>query len=115
MAEQDHKKKRETTREPELRKGIVSGWKATDFFQRHRWYIMFVFVLAVGYISYRFHAEQTILKCQRLEAELKVRQAEFRIKSEELTKLYERSKIIKQQRELELIESTEPPKRIGVN
>ena len=30
MAEQDHKKKRETTREPELRKGIVSGWKATD-------------------------------------------------------------------------------------
>lgn len=117
MAKQDQQEKQATVKGIEQQSGIASGWRFVSFIQRHRYYITFAFILAIIYISYRIHAERTIVKAQRLEAELEVRHVEYTIKSEELIKLYKRSEIIKQiqQKGLGLIESKEPPKRIRAN
>lgn len=117
MTKQREKEKQVMANEANSQKNFVSGRTIAEFFQRHRWYILLVFVLALFYISYRFYAEQTILKSQRLEAEVEVRHVEYIIKSEELIKIHKRSEIIKkaQQKGLELIEPKEPPKRIKAN
>lgn len=109
------KKSKKPAKESGVSKGFFSGgWLASKFIQRQRWYILFVFGLALFYISYRFYAEQTILKAQKLEAEVKALQVDYIIQSEKLTKVYKRSEIIKkaQQKGLGLVEPEEPPKRI---
>ena len=116
MAKQQ-KEKQEKAKETESKTSFASGRAFIEFIQRHRRYLLFVFVLAIFYISYRFYAEQTIVRSQQLEAEAEVRHVEYIIKSEELIKLHKRSEIIKQlqQKGLNLIESKEPPKRINAN
>lgn len=115
MAKNEKKEGKKPAPKNELKKGFISGgWLTSELIQRQRWFILFVFVLAIVYISYRYYAEQTIYKGQKLEAEVKALQVDYVIKSEELTKLYKRTEIIKkiQQKGLGLIESDEPPKRI---
>ncbi len=114
MAKQGEKEK-QVANETRSQKGFVSGRAIAEFLQHNRWYILLVFVLALFYISYRFYAEQTLLKAQRLEAEVKVRHVEYILKSEDLIKIHKRSEVIKKIKELGLIQPDEPPKRIKAN
>lgn len=96
-------------------RGMFTGtWLTSGYIQRQRWYILFVFCLAVVYISYRYNIEQTIRKSRRMEAEVKAMHAEYVTKSAELMRLSKRSEVLRQieQRGLDLQESETPPKRI---
>lgn len=108
-------KKEESAKRSGIKKGFFSGgWLTSEFIQNQRWYILFIFGLALFYISYRYYAEQTIYESEKLEAEVNALEKEYIFKSEELVKIYRRSEILKkiQQKGLDLVEPKEAPKRI---
>jgi cell division protein FtsL len=96
-------------------KDIVDGSILTnDFFVAQLPFIFFLTFLGIVYIGNSYHAEKLVRETKRLEQELKKLQPEAIATSSELMQQSNQSEVARllQEKNLDLIESREPPIKI---
>ena len=98
-----------------IRKMFSGKLLMSDFVRQQRWYVFFLFLLGIAYISIHYRIERTVREARKLEQEVENLQAEYVTKSAELMRLSKRSEVLKQiqQRNLNLQEPNHPPKKIS--
>lgn len=89
---------------------------ANDFVLKQLPYIVFLVILAFIYIANRYHAEKVVRASIELTKEINELRAEAITISSELMFNSKQSEVVKliESRELGLIESVEPPKKIVI-
>ncbi len=98
-------------------KDLVSGKALFKLFEKHRGYMLFLFALAVMYITVHYYMEKTVREARQLEQELTGLRIEYTTRSSEFMLLSRRSEIIRQigQRNMTICEPQYPPKRIKMD
>ncbi|WP_462280038.1 FtsL-like putative cell division protein [Salinivirga cyanobacteriivorans] len=99
-------------------KDIVDGSVLTnEFFVSNLPFIFFLAFLGILYIGNNYHAEKMVRKTKKLEQELKELQPEAIATSSELMQQSNQSEVARllQEKNLNLIESREPPIKIVVD
>ncbi len=102
-------------RKSNLLKDVVSGNVLFNVvLVKHRWYILYLFALAVFYISMHYYMEGTVRQSRLLRQDLISLRIENTIRTSELMLLSRRSEVTRQikQRGMSLQEPQYPPKRI---
>jgi len=105
-------------RKTNILKDLVSGKVLLNVvLVNQRWYILFLFVLALSYIGMHYYMERTVRETRRLQQELLSLRIEYTVRSAELMSLSRRSEIARQvrQRGLSIREPQYPPKRIKMD
>lgn len=99
-------------------KDIVDGSILTnEFFVSNLPFIFFLALLGIMYIGNSYHAEKMVRRTKQLEQELKQLQPEAIATSSELMQQSNQSEVARllKEKNLELIESREPPIKIVVD
>jgi hypothetical protein len=94
---------------------IISG-RIFLVLSKHFNYILFVFLLVVFYIAYRYKVEDIAIKNKKIETEAKTLQTEYIFQSTELMRRVKKNEILKQiqERNLNLKEAKNPFIKIKV-
>jgi len=121
MTKQKDKKpetgKKQKEKPSNILKGILDGSLLTNTnVVKQVPYIIFLCILALIYISNRFHAEKVVREKDALQKEIKEMHSEAITTASELMKLSRQSEVSKLVREkgLNLVESTTPPIKIVI-
>jgi len=77
-------------------------------------YILFLTVVALGYIANGYYAEKSVREISRINTELKELKSEYIISKSELMFMSNQSEVARASAPLGLKESTDPPKKIVV-
>ncbi len=87
----------------------------SDTITKQRWYLVFLFFLALFYIGFHYNMAQTVKQVRKLEREVTTLQAEYATRSSELMRMSKQSEIIKMLKEkngINVAAPKAPPKRI---
>jgi predicted membrane protein len=84
---------------------------------KQRWYVLFLFALAIFYITMHYYMEETVRESRKLEQDLNKLRIEYTTRSSELMHISKRSEVDKQikARGMTLREPQYPAKRIKMN
>lgn len=105
-------------RKSSILKDVISGKVLLNVvLVRQRWYILFLFMLALTYIGLHYYMEKTVRETRRLEHELTNLRIEYTTRSSELMLMSRRSEVNRQikQRGMTICEPQYPPKRIKID
>jgi len=110
--------KKNNRRIADILRDILSGRLFSNIILvKYRWYVLFLFGLALAYMSMHYYMEKTVKEIERQEKELvKLREA-YTTRLWDLEALNKRSAIVKQveSRMIELKEPVKPAKKIKMD
>lgn len=117
--EEKKKKKAAKAKGSRFRKamlGVLGGtFLAKDNVLRHVPFMLFMVLIAIGYISYGYHAESTVKRMYELENEVKDLKSQDLTLKTGLEKLKQQSRVALSIKKMGLHESVEQPYKIKTN
>lgn len=113
---QEKKKKAAKVKNSRFRRamlGVLGGtFLAKDHVLKHVPFMLFLVLIAIGYISYGYHAESTVKRMYELENEVKDLKAQDLTLKTDLEQLKQQSRVAMSIKELGLRESVTQPFKI---
>lgn len=100
-----------------LFRSIIDGSILTkDGFMKHLPYVIFLAILAIIYISNRFHAEKLVRDAAKLKKEIRDLRSESISIASELMYISNQTEVLKliQEKDIAIKESNVPPKKIVI-
>ena len=112
------KMKNINTKTVDVLRDVLSGRLFSNLILvKYRWYLLFLFGLALAYMSMHYYMERTVKEVEQQSIVLKKLQEDYTLRLWSLEALNKRSIVIKQieSRLIDLKEPTVPAKRIKIN
>ncbi|MDR3180600.1 MAG: hypothetical protein LBT61_01560 [Prevotellaceae bacterium] len=102
-------------RKANIVRDVASGYLFFNvLWEKHRRYVLLLFVLTICYISQHYYVEQTVYAAKKMENELERTRMEYTIRSSELMRLSKYSAVEQElkKRNMTLVAPARPPKQI---
>ena len=112
------KMKNINTKTVDVLRDVLSGRLFSNLILvKYRWYLLFLFGLALAYMSMHYYMERTVKEVEQQSIVLKKLQEDYTLRLWNLESLNKRSIVIKQieSRLIDLKEPTVPAKRIKID
>lgn len=113
----DEKKEAKKKSRKTLREVLDGSLLGTDWFVNNIVFVIFLALLAVIYISNRYHAEKVMRESMQLQEQVEELRAEATSIASRLMGISKQSEVVKmiKEKELGLIEAVEPPGKIVIS